>query len=203
MSGGFLRSFGNLSIEGGASSVSSDSWEFVSETQEVEAAEPAVLSFSSGQEYWDQNLVPDLELTAEEERELVAAPSLVSLIAHRFPTFELLEAGSELRGGPVSGLIRVARAVRAGIGARNKFQGLWHSTISSPPLGIKNRWYVVLRCRAHPQGFVTSNYNFYIRSVQGSKQAFDPQSVSHSFPSLSEVVAFLAGARAQWPQLLP
>ena len=202
MSGGLTRSLGQLSLGGGVSPASSGSWELVSEFQEAEVTEPTELSFSSGQEYWDHNLVPDLELTAEEEREFLAVQTLTSLINHRFPSFELLESGSDLRGGPVSGLIRVARAVRAGIGARHKFEGVWATTISSSPLGIKNRWYVVLRCRTHPQGFVTSNFNLYARAVKGVNQPFDPQSVSHSFPTLSEVVAFLAGARAQWPQLL-
>ena len=102
---------------------------------------------------------------------------------------------------PCLGDIRIARAVRAGISAAQKLSGERAATVPSVKLcGCPNRWYVCLRGPNHPTGFVTSFYGIYHRNITiAGTTKFHPGGVSHAFPSLAEVTAFLAAARAQWP----
>ena len=99
--------------------------------------------------------------------------------------------------------LRIARAVRAGISAGQKVSGERAATVASVKLtsNCPNRWYICLRGPNHPTGFVTSFYGIYHRNITvAGTSKFHPSGVSHAFPSLAEVTAFLAGARAQWPR---
>ena len=68
----------------------------------------------------------------------------------------------------------------------------------TPPLELRNKWYICLQSRAKPEGFVTSSYRTFIRFCPHEKDGrLEEGSVSHGFASRAEVVAYLAGARAQ------
>ena len=96
---------------------------------------------------------------------------------------------------------RIARAVRAGVSAKDKLTGRIPATLASIPLAgfVVNKWYICLRSPRYPTGFLTQTYRSYITEVQDRHRRFHPQSVSHSFGSLEEVGAYLAGAQASWP----
>lgn len=99
---------------------------------------------------------------------------------------------------------RVTRALRAGASARRVLDGLFDKQARSPGLPWDNRFYVVLRCRAHLGGFVTQFYSVYVAVLVDQSGELEAGSVSHGFPTLSEVEVFLRGARRQWPaELLP
>ena len=93
---------------------------------------------------------------------------------------------------------RIARALRAGVGARLSLEG--SPPIASPSIPFQNRFYVALACERYPRGFWCSSYSRYSREVQGSDGArFATGSVSHSFATQTELEAYLTGARAAWP----
>ena len=93
---------------------------------------------------------------------------------------------------------RIARALRAGVGARLSLEG--SPPIASPSIPFQNRFYVALACERYPRGFWCSSYTRYSREVQGSDGArFAVGSVSHAFATQTEIEAYLTGARAAWP----
>ena len=93
---------------------------------------------------------------------------------------------------------RIARALRAGVGARLSLEGA--PPIASPSIPFQNRFYVALACERYPRGFWCASYSRYSREVQGSDGArFATGSVSHAFATQTELEAYLTGARASWP----
>lgn len=99
---------------------------------------------------------------------------------------------------------RLARAFKAGLQARARLEGVIVGE-GVPAVPFRNSQYVVLRCEQYPFGFWTGSYPIYIREVgrgaTGGDQ-FARNSVSHAFASLTEIEAFLAGARRPWPPQL-
>lgn len=105
--------------------------------------------------------------------------------------------------GPWSAQARIARAYRAGLAAFLVVEGARLRVVLSPPLDLRNRWYVCLECRAYPDGFLTSSYRTFIRHCPHRPNGdLEEGSVSHAFATRSEVSAYLAGARAPWPREL-
>lgn len=94
---------------------------------------------------------------------------------------------------------RLGRAFRAGVSAARVCRGAFHRQAKSPSIPFDNFIYVVLRCRAFPEGFCTTSFALYIELVTVEGADFDPTSVSHSFPTCAETIAFLQGAQRQWP----
>ena len=84
---------------------------------------------------------------------------------------------------------RVARALRAGISARRKLDGVETHVNSSPALGLQNRIYICLRCPRHPNGFWTHSSQQYFEAVRGGGSDFAERSVSHAFASRAETEA--------------
>ena len=184
-----------------------DSWEFVdAESGEVPAAgasqlpEPVVRRWT-GEDYKREKAVPFLPLGVTDRHRLLACTDLPGFGEFSFPALADLYYDPELLSTPVLADIRIARAVRAGISAAQKLSGERAATVPSVKLcGCPNRWYVCLRGPNHPTGFVTSFYGIYHRNITiAGTTKFHPGGVSHAFPSLAEVTAFLAAARAQWP----
>ena len=105
--------------------------------------------------------------------------------------------------GPWSAQGRIARAYRAGLTAFTVVEGARLRVVPSPPLDLRNRWYICLQCQAYPAGFLTSSYRTFIRHCPHAPNGdLEEGSVSHGFPTRSEVAAYLAGARAPWPREL-
>ena len=106
-----------------------------------------------------------------------------------------------LEGGWTS-RARVARAIRAGVGAKQVLSGQRAVPPASPSVPVKNRFYIALRTSARPEGFWTESSRTYFREVAGPNGArFGPEVVSHSFASRTELTAYLAGAGRGPPQL--
>ena len=105
--------------------------------------------------------------------------------------------------GEWSPAARVARAYRAGISARAVLEGRSDYQASSLPVPTRNRIYVVLRCRAEPQGFVTDNFRTFLDRVPKDKVGrLEKFAVCHAFASRSEASAFVEASGKQWPQEL-
>ncbi len=96
---------------------------------------------------------------------------------------------------------RIARAFRAGVLGRRRFDGHLQEEVS-PSIPFRNCFYVALRARGAAPGFWTTNYATYCQGVGAtspSSSAFDSCSISHAFASRAEAAAYLAGARKPWP----
>ena len=184
------------------------SWEFVDaesggepESEAVQLPEPVRARFS-GEDFKRFGIVPELDLDLGDKYRLLACSGLLELGEFAFPELGDLQHDPELCSTPVLPDLRIARAVRAGVGAAFKLSGRRAATVSSVKLtgNCPNRWYICLRGPNHPSGFITSFYGVYHRNITvAGTSKFHPCGVSHAFASLAEVVAFLAGAGAQWP----
>ena len=97
-----------------------------------------------------------------------------------------------------SAAARAVRALRAGFSARRVLQGHFHLVAKSLSLPWDNQFYVVLRSRRHPGGWCTTSLDLYVEHlvVDG---LLEEGSISHGFPSISEVEIYLCGAHRQWP----
>jgi len=95
---------------------------------------------------------------------------------------------------------RIARAYRAGVAARLVLAGVSSYQQASLPLPVRNRCYIVLRCRAWPSGFYTESLAIFRRHVpKDSVGRLERDSVCHAFASRAEATAFAAGAQVPWP----
>ena len=90
------------------------------------------------------------------------------------------------------------RAFRAGFSAKRVLEGHFHLVAKSLSVPWDNHYYVALRTRRHPAGWCTSSYTLYVDQlvVDGD---LEESSISHGFPSISEVEIYLRGANRQWP----
>ena len=134
-----------------------DSWELVTdpgpEVPEL-AAEVASATAASGAEFRAANFVPTIDFVEEEAGALFATTTNTALGEWHFERLAGLEADPDFPSPGVA-RARLARAVRAGLGARYKLDRRARTTCKSPQVpGIK-RWYVVLRSRDFPEGFIT------------------------------------------------
>lgn len=114
--------------------------------------------------------------------------------------FHLL--GGDSTWGPRA---RVVRAFRSGVSALRVLNGDFNKQVRAPALRVSNNYYIVLRCRQYPTGFFTASYRCYCQILKqhSGGRGLEPDSVSHSFPTLIEVEIFLRGSRRQWPRELP
>lgn len=169
----------------------------------VLAVRPTQALFAGGEE---PPYLPLIELSPEFLTRLLSATSPRTL-GDLFPPFlQQYRFKSDLQAlNPIWTLeARVTRALRAGASARRVLDGLFDKQVRSPGLPWDNRFYVVLRCSAHLGGFVTQFYSVYVAVLVNQAGDLEPGSVSHGFPTVSEVEVFLRGARRQWPaELLP
>ena len=184
---------------GPARSNSDSSWCLVTdEEQEVsqEPVQPVV-----GGELWAPGKVPSLSVDLVVKRRLLGTVCLDNLDVFGFPELACLYSHQQLSDLPSLSKLRVHRALRAGLSARDKLDGRVRATVSSPllPQTPSTTWYVCLRCQAFPSGFLTEFYRIYASKVIDRRGNFEVGSISHSFNSLVEVAAYLAGASAQWP----
>lgn len=183
--------------------IGDESWEVVSEPEAVAPAESlTTATAASGDEFRALDFVPSLTLSETQIAALFEADTVAALRGFTFDPLRVLEGDPDFPDRDI-GRSRIARAVRAGVGARFKLEGRSRTTCKSPFVSGKKRFYVVLRSRNYPEGFITEDYEVYSREVQsgsGGRIGFDPRGVSHSFTYLAEVVAFLAGAQRGWPQ---
>lgn len=184
------------------------SWELISDPgapAEPQLPLPPVLVQRSAADCLEAGIVPALYLSAQTRAYLLDCHDLGLLGEVDLPGLQFLEQDSELNRLTVGAKVRLARAVRAGLGAKLKLSGARRATVSSPSLGCPNvnTWYICLRAPRLPHGFLTTSYRTYWKEVKAEKgSGFHPFGVSHAFGSLAEVTAFLAGASAQWPQNL-
>ena len=175
-----------------------DSWELVDPEPADQLPVQAPVVPVSGQLLKSRGEVPDLHLSPAKELELKSANES-RLREFVFAELESFYLSSELGGSRSESVYRIARAVRAGVGARDKFLGLTDYTVTSPKVGVSNKWYVCLRAPAFPTGFITQDYRKYQVLVQDRAGRFHKTGVSHAFPTLIEVAAFLAGSQSRWP----
>eukprot|EP00438_Fugacium_kawagutii_P030592 Skav225445 [mRNA] locus=scaffold1668:238802:239440:- [translate_table: standard] len=185
----------------------SEAWELVTDPEvsaTPEAPSASTTTFgSTGEAYRAANRVPQPYVDEIREGELFAAHRNPLLEGFTFEAFLALEADPAFATKEIA-RARLARALRAGLGAKYKLEGRSRTTCKSPYVPGKKNWYVVLRSRNYPEGFLTQDYTIYSREVQSAgagRIGFDPSSVSHSFTTLAEVSAFLAGAQKGWPEL--
>ena len=143
------------------------------------------------------------ETTEATEEEVLAARLPQDLARLALPQLEALGRRLTGAGGEWSGPARVARAYRAGLGARRHLAG--GHKIDSPALqGLRNVYYIVLRGPRNPEGLWTRSYQIYaaaVRAEGGPRGSFDRESSSHSFATLAEAEAYLLGAGRSWPPL--
>ncbi len=182
-----------------ARSNSDSSWCLVTdEEQEVsqEPVQPVV-----GSDHWAPGQVPSLSVDPVVKRRLLGTVCLDNLDAFDFPELACLYSHQQLSDLPSLSKPRVHRALRAGLSARDKLDGRVRATVRSArlPQTPFTTWYVCLGCQAYPSGFLTEYYRIYASKVIDRRGKFEAGSVSHSFNSLVEVAAYLAGASAQWP----
>ena len=188
---------------------SNSSWELVeSEAKEAcgkNSPVKRVPQIKTGKECKEQSFVFDLDLPEAESSALLRASTLTQLGAFNFDQLRDLYLDPELVAGSGEISIRLSRAVRAGLSARQKLRGEVFGVVKSPSLSrySTTRWYICLRSPLCPSGFVTSNYRTYCaRTCHPKSTKFIPEGVHHSFDSLAEVTAYLAGAKVQWPREL-
>ena len=94
---------------------------------------------------------------------------------------------------------RVARALRAGFSAGRALVGPIRVVDKSPPIRVRNCWYICLRCAAYPNGFVTQSFATYKLTLGGRTGRIEDGSISHGFASRAEANAYLAAAGRPWP----
>lgn len=96
---------------------------------------------------------------------------------------------------------RLGRAFKAGVIARSHLDD--RSVFEeSPAIPFRNQYYIVLRGSSDNTACWTTNFAVYSSRVfvnQGGVRAFASQSVSHAFASRAECIAYLSGARVEWP----
>ena len=142
--------------------------------------------------------VPDATST---EEEVLAATTAAELKELHLPFLNPLAARLTTRCEEWDGFSRVARAYRAGVGAKRHLAGghkIWSPSIS----GLRNAYYIILASPAHPGGVWTKSYQVYsesVRALGGPKGSFAPSSSSHSFASLAEAEAYILGSGRPWP----
>lgn len=176
-----------------------DSWELVDPEPVEEQPDQLPIVPASGPLLKAQGEVPVLHLSLQTELDLERADER-KLRDFVFEVLEPFYLSPELRRSRTEAVYRVARAVRAGLGARQKYSGVTQCTLTSPSIRCANRWYVCLRAPSLPAGFITQDYRRYRALVQDRAGNFHRSGVSHAFPTLIEVAAFLAGSQFQWPQ---
>ena len=185
---------------------SNSSWEFVGPEPALVPDQPPTPAPTkqarTGLDCKEQSWVFELDLSITEVKQLLNASSLTQLGGFNFEVLEELHQDPVWLTGLGDPTIRLARAVRAGLSAGQKLRGEVTAVVRSPSLSrcTTTRWYVCLWCPSQPLGFITSCYRTYCAKTCFPKTAkFVPGGVHHSFDSLAEVVAYLAGAKVQWP----
>jgi len=185
---------------------SNSSWELVSAGGQPESdpapTGPVKRVFKTGQDCKEQSVVLALDLSATQAEELLRASTLTQLGDFNFDQLLDLYLDPELKTAFGDSTIRINRAVRAGVSAGHKLRGEVHGVVKSPSLSrySSTRWYICLRSPLSPSGFVTSCFRTYCSKTCHPKSTkFHPAGVHHSFDTLAEVVAYLAGAKVQWP----
>lgn len=144
--------------------------------------------------------IPVIPIETSFEWEILGARTAVRLSA-LLPVFlePLVDHPNLVFDNEWSPRARLGRAYRAGVSAARVCRGAFHRQAKSPSIPFDNFIYVVLQCRAFPEGFCTTSFALYIELVTEDGADFDPTSVSHSFPTCVETIAFLQGAQRQWP----
>ena len=146
--------------------------------------------------------VPAAEFAAPTPGSLLLLDSATALNAIDLGIFEHF-ARSIGSAGDWTAQGRIARAVRAGHSAAKKLSGEERYQATSPRLPVSNRWYVVLRCRSHPDGFATQSFKTYQDlCFDSGRRSPEAGSVSHAFASLAEGQAFAQAAGRRWPLVL-
>lgn len=177
-----------------------DSPELTPVPETTTVTEPSV--FQTAAECRAHDFVPPLVLDEQVERDLLAITDLSDLGRFWYPALDFLYSDPSLEDSPVLPDIRLSRAVRAGISARQKLAGEVRYTVKSQRLTtrIANQWYVCLRGPRHPAGFITQDYAAYREAVCiANSGRFHPGGISHSFGTEAEALAYLAAAGVQWP----
>lgn len=187
-------------------------WEIVGETPPstphpapVTTAAPEQPLLQTAADCRAQDFVPVLVLDPQVEQDLLAIEDLVELGRFWYPALDFLYSDPGFEQSPVLADLRISRAVRAGISAREKLAGRARFVVKSPRLTsrIRNRWYICLRGPRHPAGFIAEDYQAYREAVYiPNTGRFHPGGISHSFGTEAEALAYLAAAGVQWPQEL-
>lgn len=187
---------------------SDSSWEIVGDSPEITPVPETTVvtelpALQTAAECRAHDFVPPLVLDEQVERDLLAITDLCDLGQFWFPALDFLYSDPSFDNSPVLPDIRLSRAVRAGISARQKLHGVVRYTVKSQRLTtrIANQWYVCLRGPQHPAGFITRDYAAYREAVCiASTGRFHPGGISHSFGTEAEALAYLAAAGVQWPR---
>ncbi|CAE7699934.1 unnamed protein product [Symbiodinium sp. CCMP2592] len=138
------------------------------------------------------------EERAATDDEVLAAITAEALGRLHLPELDPLARRLTGAGGEWSGAARVARAYRAGVGAKRFLAGDGSKIWSPQTSGLRNVYYVVLRAPNHPDGFWTRSFSIYSEAVQaryGPKGSFDKESASHAFATQAEAMAGTAAVR--------
>ena len=105
------------------------------------------------------------------------------------------ELASALRRGSVDSKERASRAWTIGYWARFTLEGRVSKPRPSPPIGLPNAVYVVIRAPAISSPTVCTKGSDY-RALVGE---FDNSTLSHGFPSAAEAKIYCAGANIPYP----
>ena len=107
----------------------------------------------------------------------------------------VLELSVSLRRGPADSKERASRAWTIGYWARFVLEGRVSKPRPSPPVGLPNTVYVVIRAPGISSPVVCATGSDY-RSLVGS---FEGNTLSHGFPSAAEAKIYCAGANIPYP----
>lgn len=136
------------------------------------------------------------------EARLLAAESLEALRAVDCTPLRVYALQLRATVGEWTPTLRIARAYRAGLLARDLLRG---ESVSGPALqlGIQNRIYVVLRGAPGQSAGWTEDLSRYRQAVGGSANSFQRDSISHAFPSRVEAEVYALAAQVAWPPAYP
>ena len=132
---------------------------------------------------------------------VVSASSTTSQVYNELATqippvpAQVADLASSLRRGPLDAKERASRAWTIGYWARFVLEGRVSKPRPSPPIGLPNTVYVVIRAPGISSPVVCTTGSDY-RALVGN---FDRDTLSHGFPSVAEAKIYCSGANILYP----
>ena len=162
------------------------------------AARERVESSPTGSSAWSV-VGGSRQWSAEWKKALLEASTAAEILAVDLQCVEHLQRHLSAEVGAWTVRARLGRALRAGLAAKNKLEGVG-TFERSPDIGVSNRIYVVLRGAPGVEPCICHSARAYYQAVRlpGASQ-LHARSVSHACPSRAEAVAYVLGAQALWP----
>ncbi len=148
------------------------------------------------------DFVDRFEISFELEEQVLAAQGAAQFSELPLDFLQTYIGRLRSTNGQWSARARIGRALRAGIAAYRRLQGITCST-AAPSIPFRNSTYIILRSPSLPSGGWTADYSKFVQHIgRGRSYEFDTTTVCHGFPTQAEGDVYLIGARRLWPQLL-